>query len=750
MKRLSGPALTRLVPLLIALACITVAALLYLVGPGLLDSLEFKTYDLRLQSRGTLTPSPNILLCVIDEKSLREQGRWPWPRWKIAKLVDKLSEMGAKVIAFDIGFFEPDINMDDNILEVLEARIKKGEINKEKLISLLEQTKRGFNNDLLLAKSIRRSKARVVLGYFFHMNSEKLDYKVDHSQLLRQLSLIEASKYPVVIYRRHRGGSSPITKAFAPVPNLEQLVTAADSCGYFNIFPDNDGVVRRIPLAIQCRADVYSPLSIQALWNAMDRPPLSVVVSGFRVLGIKMGKLFVPTDKNGNLIVNFLGPPGTFPNISASDILAGRIQESRLKGSIVFVGVTAVGVYDQRATPFSAVYPGLEVHATVADNILKQRYILKPSWTDVADLGSVVLLGLLAALALWLLGPYRAAFICAGLLGIHISVCTFLLWFRGTWLNIVYPTVSLSMTYGLLAMYYYVTQEKDKKRLKVAFHHYVSPVAVRQILKKPGEVSLSGDRKELTVLFSDLRGFTKMSQGTSPRQVVSQLNEYLTTMTDIVFDSGGTLDKYMGDGLMAIFGAPVPLEDHPRRACEAAIRMVQALDELNARWIPHGKPSLDVGIGISTGVMLVGNLGSRQRFDYTVLGESVNLGAKLEGLSAYYGVQVLISEPTYVAIKGQFRCFEVDVTRLQDGNTMKIYSLIAKEISSATKQEALTYFETGLRYYKIKDWAQAVEMFRKAYEIDPSLRVAEIYFRRSHYLLKNPPPPNWDGVWTTR
>ncbi len=749
MKRLLT-ATSKFLPLAITVSCIVVVLLLYISGLKFMDFLELKTYDLRLQYRGTLTPKSNIALCVIDEKSLRREGRWPWPRWKIAKLINILSDKGVKVIAFDIGFFEPDQYVNKGLLDLLESRIEKTSRTETDLALLLQKLRKQFDNDRILADSMRNSRARIVLGYFFHMTPGNVAFKIDHKELARRLSLIETSRYPIVFYKQHGSDLSPFTKAFAPVTNLGQLTEAAESTGYFNIFPDPDGVVRRIPLAIQCGGDVYSPLAVQAIWNALDRPPLSVIVSGYRIVGIKIGTTLVPTDANGNLLINYLGPPKTFPQYSITDILQGKISEAKLGGSIVFVGATAIGIYDQRATPLSPVYPGLEVHATVADNILTHRLVVRPKWSRAVDLLTIAILGLLAVLALWLLGPYWAAFICGGLFLAQAGVATGLFWSRGLWLNIVYPALSLAMVYSLLTVYYYVTQEREKKRLRAAFHHYVSPVVVRDLLKHREEIRLGGQKKDISVLFSDLRGFTKLSSEASPHQLVSQLNEYLTAMTDIVFSHKGTLDKYMGDGLMALFGAPVPLKDHPYRACDAALEMIDTLADLNKKWIRSGYAPLDVGIGISTGKVLVGNLGSRQRFDYTAIGEGVNLGARLEGLSNFYGINILISEATYEDVKDRFYCVEVDTIRLSHGRTTTIYWLVGKQRPSSERVEALDNFLSGLRYYRSKDWKHAADMFYSAYKSDPAFRAAEIYLRRCRYLMKNPPPSHWDGVWSNR
>ena len=717
---------------------ILVVLLLYTMGVGPLDLLELKSYDLRLRSMGIRKPSSNILLCVIDEKSLKKEGRWPWPRWKMAKLIKLLSEAGAKVIAFDIGFFEPDEHLDKKLLDELEAKLSKGPMDQKQLLSFVLEWKRKSNNDLLLAQAIQESRARIVLGYFFHMGVGSIDYRVEYDQLQTELSRIERSKYPIVVYKGQEPANTPFTKAYVPVANLDQITRAADASGYFNIFPDADGIVRKMPLAIQCGGDVFSPLSVQALWNSLDRPQLSVIVSNCQVSGIKMGQRFIPTDENGNLLINYLGPPKTFPHFSITDILSGDFPRDLFRGAIVLVGATAVGIYDQRNTPFSPVYPGLEVHATVIDNILTQHYLRKPEWVGVYDVCAIIFLGLLGAIATGWLAPYRGGMVAGGLFIAHVLTCTGIFWRYGLWINIVYPSVALALTHGLLTTYYYLTQADGKKRLK----------ALRRILKKSEHVKFEGEKRELTVLFSDITAFNRLLEEAASEELLSQFNEYLTIMANIVSQYGGTLDKYIGDALVVIYGSPIPLEDHPHKACHTALNLVEALGPLNAKWAAEGKDTLDVGIGISTGSMLVGATGSRQWFDYTVMGEGADLAARLEGANTFYGTRILISEATYQVVKDTFTCLEVDTIRPKEGKaTTRIYTLLGHGTLSGPIQEAIGYFEKALESYKARNWQQALDLLHTALQLDPSLQVAEVYIKRCRYLANSPPPPDWDGVF---
>jgi adenylate cyclase len=724
---------------------------LFVVQVDLFEIVELKTYDFRFLSRGTKSPQPDVVMAVLDEKSLKSEGRWPWPRSKMAKLIDGLSQDGAKVISFDIIFAEPDENSSIRLIRQLQEKMKDSHVENEGLQAFIEESKANADNDAALAQAIKRSKAKVVLGYFFHMSQEDLAYQLEDKDKEDQLQRIAGSRYPIVLVARQDRTADSFVRAYAPQANLPLLAGTTDAAGYFNMIPDKDGVVRSMPLAIRCGKDIYSPLSIQSVWNYLDRPPLMLQAASYGIEGIRMGNLFIPTDENGHMLINYLGPDKTFREYSITDILQGKIPKGTFKNQIVLVGATAIGLYDMRNTPFAAVFPGLEIHATVIDNILEQAFIHKPKWARIFDAMAIVLFALILGILIPRLSAIKGVVLTSGLFVLYIFLTQWLFTHALLWVNMVYPLLGLVLTYTSLTLYRYLTEERERKKIRGAFSHYVSSSVVNEVLKNPEKLKLGGDMKELTVLFSDIRGFTTISEGLSPEQVHLLINEYLTAMTDIVFKHGGTLDKYMGDAIMAIYGAPVDQPDHAQKACDTALEMMQALKELNAGWAGEGKPVLDIGIGINTGMMMVGNMGSEQRFEYTVLGDAVNLGSRLEGANKNYLTHILISEFTYEKVKEQFLCMEMDSVRVK-GKTkpVRIYQLMGRKDASASQAETVRYFHQGLGFYKEQKWDKALEAFKTASAMDRGLHAAQLYMERIAALKSSPPPPNWDGVFTMK
>ena len=319
----------------------------------------------------------------------------------------------------------------------------------------------------------------------------------------------------------------------------------------------------------------------------------------------------------------------------------------------------------------------------------------------------------------------------------------------GTCLNIVYPLMALLLTYAALTVYRYISEERERKKIRGAFSYYVSSSVVNEMLKHPDQLKLGGDKKDLTVLFSDIRGFTTISEGLSPEKLVHLLNEYLTIMTDVVFKYEGTLDKYMGDAIMAVYGAPLERPNHPSNACHSALEMMEALGKLNEKWIGEGKKPLDIGIGINTGMMMVGNMGSEQRFDYTVMGDAVNLGSRLEGANKDYKTNILISESTYERVKDEFYCMELDMVQVK-GKTLpvKIYQLLSHKQLSDIRHQAISYFAQGLQLYRQQKWDEAIKMFKLVADLDKDLYAANVYVERCLDLKAHPPPPDWNGCYT--
>jgi adenylate cyclase len=725
--------------------------ILFLIGIPILDMIELKTYDLRFLSRGPLKPSSQVVMAVIDEKSLDEEGRWPWPRSRLAALVNALSAEGVRVIGFDVGFLEPDENSTLRFINQLDDKIANLKIENKELAKFVADNKIKADNDLALAEAIRNSTAAIVLGYFFHMSEKELNYRIDQQEIDRQIEQISPSKYSLIIYEDKDTQISPFYTAYAPEGNLDIFTKSTKFSGYFNMDPDEDGVVRWMPLIIRCGKDmdIFPPLSLQCAWLYLKKPQLMVKVAGYGVEGVQIGKRFIPTDETGRILINYEGPPRTFPHFSISDILKGNVPEGTFKDKIVLVGATAVGLYDLRNTPFSPVYPGLEVHATVIDNILKQKFLTKPTWAKVFDLLAIILLCVLAGIFIPRLNAVMGIFLGLGLFIAHLIIARTLFVNSGIWVDIVYPLLGLLITYTSLTVYHYVTEERERKKIKGAFSYYVSSSVVNEVLKHPERLKLGGDKKDLSVLFSDIRGFTTISEGLTPEELVNLLNEYLTVMTDVVFKYDGTLDKYMGDAIMAIYGAPLEQQNHPASACHSALEMMEDLKKLNEKWLDEGKKPLDIGIGINTGDMMVGNMGSDQRFDYTVMGDAVNLGSRLEGANKNYRTNILISEFTYERVKDEFVCMEVDSVRVK-GKTLpvRIYQLLAhKEVPEVVGQ-AISYFHEGLQLYKQQKWDEAIKTFELARDLYKELYVAQIYIERCLDLKISPPPPEWDCCYT--
>jgi len=736
-------------PLTILLTLLVLA--LFVVEVDLFEIVELKTYDFRFLSRGTKAPRPDVVMAVLDEKSLKSEGRWPWPRSKMAKLIEALSRDGAKVIGFDIIFAEPDENSSIQFIRRIEQKMKQYRVENEGVKAFIEESKANADNDLTLAEAIKQSTAKVVLGYFFHMSQEELDYELDDKDRDDHLRRISGSRYPIVFLARQDMAIDSFIQAYAPQANLSMLTGATDASGYFNMIPDKDGVIRSMPLAIQCGKDIYSPLSIQSVWNYLGKPPLVVQVSSYGIEGIRMGNLVIPTDEKGHMLINYLGPEKTFPEYSITDILQGKVPKGTFRDKIVLVGTTAVGLYDMRNTPFAAVYPGLEVHATVIDNILEKAFIHKPKWTRIFDALAIVLFALIMGILIPRLSAIKGVVLMSGLFVLYIFVTQWLFTHALLWVNMVYPLLGLVLLYTSLTIYRYLTEERERKKIRGAFSHYVSSSVVNEVLKNPDKLKLGGDMKELTVLFSDIRGFTTISEGLSPEEVHRLINEYLTAMTNIVFKNVGTLDKYMGDAVMAIYGAPVDQPDHAQKACDTALEMMQELKVLNAKWVQEGKPLLDIRIGINTGMMMVGNMGSEQRFEYTVLGDAVNLGSRLEGANKSYLTHILISEFTYDKVKDEFLCMEIDRVRVK-GKTrpVKIYQLLGRKDASASQVETIRYFHQGLQFYREQKWDRAMEAFKTVRSMDKGLYAARLYMERITGLKSNPPPPDWDGSFTMK
>jgi len=468
------------------------------------------------------------------------------------------------------------------------------------------------------------------------------------------------------------------------------------------------------------------------------------------VEGLQLGEAFVPTDESGRLLVNYLGPPGAFPQFSISDILAGNTPAGAFRDKIVLVGAAATGIYDMRTTPFGPVHPGVEIHASVMDNLISRRFMERPGWSETYDVFAIVALSTVAGLGLWRLSPLPSVLFCAALFATHVFVARELFVRYGLWLNIVYPLLALTATYVSITVYEFVSEQRERRRLRNAFGQYVAPEVVEAIVKNPDQLQLGGEEKELTVLFSDLQGFTSYSERYTPQQMIELLSEYYARMTERVFERGGTLKEYVGDEMMAIFGAPIEQPDHAARACAAALDMQAHRAAMTREWASIGRPPLVARTGINTGRMLVGNLGSKYRFSYGVLGDNVNLGSRLEGLNKQYGTEILLGEGTAKLLGDAFLLREVDqVQVVGKQKPVRIYELVGHADVKLHPSElaALAEYRAALEAYRAQRWRDAITLFESVLATRKSDGPALVMVERCKSYLEAPPPDDWDGVY---
>jgi adenylate cyclase len=738
-------------PASITAATIALVAALFAFSPAMLEAIELNWLDLRFRARGPIKPGPAVVIAGIDEKSLEAEGRWPWPRARIAALVDALSRDGAKVIGFDVMFSEPEHDAKfATLADELERTIDSLNIKNAKLEDIVRRNRIAGEGDRVLMQALERSSAPVVLGYFFHMHEDAVGYKLDTAEISRRVDIIAGSKYPLVYVERDAGGL-PFVKAYAPQTSLSSFASAAASSGYFSVVADLDGVVRWMPLAVQAGEDLFPPLAVLCAWHYLGKPALALRAGGrYGAEGVRIGERLIPTDEAGQLLINYRGPAATFPTYSAADILAGRLPPGTFAEKIVIVGATAIGIGDIRTTPFGPLYPGPEVHATVADNILAGDFMQRPRWSKVFDLLAILALGLLAALVLRRSRAVVGVVFIAALFLIYVLMAHLLFVQARVWLNMVYPLLALVATYTVLTVYRYVLEERERRRIKDAFQHYVAPDIVDLMLEEPGGIRLGGQERVLTALFCDLEGFTNFSEKQAPSDVIGVIGDYYAEMTEQVFAEQGTLVEYVGDELFALFGAPIVQPDHARRACATALAMRERRNSLSEEWVKIGRPRLKARTGVNTGTMLVGNIGSKYRFHYGAIGDQVNLTSRLEGLNKTYSTEIMISDDTAQLVPGMFILRELDLVRVKGRvRALRIHELLASaEASLPEKQmEMLELYATGLAAYRERRWSQGLQLFRQCLVLWPGDGPSRLMESRCVMFQGEPPPEDWGGTF---
>jgi adenylate cyclase len=712
-----------------------------------LDIIELKTIDFRFKARGEKVPGSSIVLAVVDEKSLKAEGKWIWPRKKIAGLIDRLSDAGARVIAFDIVFSEPD-DQGIELLQDVNRTAKNLNIDNPKFNNYLSQLIIQSDNDHLLAEAIARSKAKVVLGTYLYLK-EKEAAHMDADTIKRHAENMQSATFQSVQYISENAfANAPFLDVSAPESNISVIDRATNYSGYFNMLSDKDGVIRWVPGVFRFRDNLYAHLSIKALSAYTDKP-LSISVGELGVEALQIGDLQVPTDELGRVMINYRGGQKSFPHISVTDILNDRFSPNTFKDKLVIVGVTAIGVYDLRVTPFDTDFPGVEINANLMDSIISRDFLYQPAHAQIYNIIAMILLGGYLG---WLLPKVKVipgAITALVFLTGYVLLCLFFFSTSGIVLNIVYPVITTLIIYISLSVYRYFVEEGKKRFIRNAFSTYLAPTVVNQLIESPETLVLGGEERQITSFFSDVAGFTSISEKLSPHELVELLNEFLTEMSDIILVHNGMVDKYEGDAIIAMFGAPNDLENHAEVACAASIDMQKRLDVLRKKWEAEKNLTIRMRIGLCSGPAVVGNMGSKNRMDYTMMGDTVNTAARLEGVNKIYGTYTVISETTYEDAKESIVARELDaINVVGKAIPVKIFELIGyKSQISKTMIQTITFYEKGLEAYRQCQWNHACEYFNHALEITPGDPPSLTMIKRCREYEANPPDSCWNGAY---
>ena len=703
----------------------------------LVTKVDHIFYDMR--TRISLPKNPDtgpVVIVAIDEKSLVKGGRWPWPRERLAKLVEKLREYGVLVTAFDIVFAEPEENLAGRLVDKLQdGSLEDVDFDKQKVQTALEQISDRVDGDTIFANSL--DAGDVVMGLIFHHDKEV------HSGGL---------PYPIVELDGEVGDRIIVNELSGYTSNLNGLQESAIFGGFLTVIRDEDGVIRRAPILLRYGDNLYPSLSLEAVrqYLLMDGIQLDVSEIGeaIAVENVWLGDKKIPTDAVGQVLVPFRGPAHTFPYVSAIDVIEGTADPKLLENALVFIGTSALGLADLQATAVDNVYPGVEVHANMAASILQGKFPYQPSWAPGAELVSLILVGMILVLLLPHLGAVMMGLVTCIMLVVLIGGNTYL-WSKFG-MNLSF-TVSLSLVLTLSALnwaYGFLFAGKQRAMIQQMFGQYVPAEHVAKMSEDPEAYSFDGESREMTVLFSDIRGFTSISEKLEAAELKKLLNMFFTPITKVIFEQNGTIDKYVGDMIMAFWGAPLADKNHAKNAIESALIMLKMVEKMKFEFAKNDLPEINIGIGINTGIMSVGDMGSEYRRSYTVLGDAVNLGSRLEASTKFYGVNLIVGEKTRenqsdyifrlldrVKVKGKAEAVEIyePICRLDD--------------ASSEILNTLSDHEAAMAYYFDQSWDKAKRIFSRLHAEHPEMILYKMYLERVEALAAHSPGEYWDGAF---
>ncbi|MBU1355059.1 MAG: CHASE2 domain-containing protein [Candidatus Edwardsbacteria bacterium] len=743
---------------LVGIAVVAVVLAVSYLWPGLFQGMENKTYDLRYRLRvGQMGEQDidDVVIVDIDETSLAQLGRfYNWPRLYHAKVADYLAQGGAAAVSFDILFMESD-SLTPNMIQLYQDT--KTEQIQEKLLLLTPKKQKilppaeviqtvleawGYDQDFGAVTG------QSGIAYFpFYLSTGEPNDSSDLSTR-RWVYSFPAEVTEKYKYIMSSGDLYQVATLSPPVPTL---LESARGTGYYNIEPDDDGVTRRQPLFLALNDRNYASMDFQIVLDILGIKKEEVTVE----LGkyIRAGdKLKIPIDQNGRMLITYFGQYKKFRYISYSDVLTENVPAEYFKDKIVIIGATAAGLMDLRVVPFSNIFPGPEIHASIMETMLSGKFVQVIPWH--IQLAMLIAFGLLTVFVSLRFKPVIAGLVLFALMAFYLIAANWVFERSLLWIEMVRPLAVVLFTNMAILGYRYLTEEKQKVWIKNMFQGYMSKDLVDKIMANPDLLLMGGDKKEITVFFSDIRGFSSFSEklGT-PERLIALINEYLGNMSDVVLEHGGYISKYEGDAIMAFWGAPTDDPQHAETCIKCVWAMNQRLKVLNADLAKRQMPNLFTRFGINTGQVTVGNVGSERKKSYTAMGDSVNLGSRLEGANKEYGTAIMISEFTYAKVTGLYPVRELDLLRVVGKEQpVRVYELLGLSEADVPekKKQAVEIYLKGLAEYRAKNWDGAIALFQQALEVDPEDGPSQTYIGRCEDFKVLPPPENWDGVFVMK
>ncbi len=717
--------------------CLTGAMIRLQFYPGetaarFLDRFEGIIYDFRLNASLPDTPrkfNEEVVIIDIDDKSIREQGQFPWSRAKMALLVNKLMDAGVVVATFDIYFSEPE----ENPVDLIFANTKAiNTTTKKRLLAIKNQ----IDGDDIFAKTLANSE--VVLGFLFHQDLE---------------SSIGGKPATTINWQPPESGQDVLEHYQAYSSNINKLQTAASGEGYINAQSDDDGIIREASLVIRHQDKLYPSLALETarIYSLIESIEIrSGDLDGLQVLQqVLLKDHWIDTDDAGRILIPYKGPKRSFPYYSATDVLNGVIGEKELEGSVAFIGTSTVGLADLRSTPVGAQYPGVEVHANVFEGLLHPEILAsQPNWSYGALFTLLLVSGVFMSIVFPGRGPGFIVGLTVFILAIHIA----LNWYLWIALRVSLPLYLILCLVAFLGAYYVVlgffVETTKRKAIKDMFNQYVPPQHIDTLIKLGKNAEVETQRREMSVLFADIRNFTSLSENLSPQELSEFLNAYLSKATEIIFDNHGTIDKYVGDMVMAFWNAPLDDANHATNAIKTALDILVQVEQMNLKFHEQGWPRINIGVGISTGVMNVGDMGSKYRKAYTVLGDAVNLGSRLESLTKFYGIEILVGYQAMSHAKGIIFRY-VDTVKVVGKNiATAIYEPLTLELRMTEEHKTvLKLHDRAMKAYKNQKWRLCRELLEELMLQDiVTTHLYGVYLARVDKLETQELAPDWDGV----